>query len=239
MAAIEELTGSVVKAESSGGGLMPGLAAVIHTGNGKYFVKAAPADGPAARLYEREMAVNTALPANILAPRMQHSSRKDGWLVMVFDFLDARDADLSPGSPDLDGVVSALTAIGATRAWDAAPPASTNVTALQDKAAALLGRQPGGQPRVPRAGRTRWALLGGVPNALTGAHGCRAIRPPEPGAKVRIRAPGRWAAVGRGQHGRDEFAVSVASVVLCTGRIAIVDSRLASDEAGGGVVRHR
>lgn len=146
MAAIEELTGSVVKAESARGGLMPGLAAVIHTGNGKYFVKAAPADSPAARLYEREMAVNPALPANIPAPRIQHSSREDGWLVMVFDFLDARDADLSPGSPDLDGVVSALTAIGAARAWDAAPPASTNVTALQDKAAALLGKQPGGQP---------------------------------------------------------------------------------------------
>ena len=52
------------------------------------------------------MAANPSLPASVLAPRMQHSSREDGWLVMVFDFLDARDADLSPGSPDLDGVVS-------------------------------------------------------------------------------------------------------------------------------------
>jgi hypothetical protein len=146
VAAIEELTGSVVKAEGATGGLMPGLAAVIHTGNGKYFVKAAPADSPAALRYEREIAANAALPANIPAPRMRYSSREDGWLVMVLDFLDAGDADLSPGSPDLDGVLTALAAISAARAWDAAPPVSANVTALLDKAAALLGRQSGGQP---------------------------------------------------------------------------------------------
>jgi hypothetical protein len=146
VAAIEELTGSVVKAEGATGGLMPGLAAVIHTGNGKYFVKAAPGDSPATLLYEREMAANAALPANIPAPRMRYSSREDGWLVMVLDFLDAGDADLSPGSPDLDGVLTTLAAISAARAWDAAPPVGANVTALQDKAAALLGRQSGGQP---------------------------------------------------------------------------------------------
>jgi hypothetical protein len=146
VAAIEEVTGSVVKAECTTGGLMPGLAAVVHAGNGRYFVKAAPADSPAALLYEREMSANAALPANVPAPRMRYSSGEGGWLVMVLDFLDARDADLSPGSPDLDGVLTALTVISAARAWDAAPPVSANVTALQDKAAALLGKQPGGQP---------------------------------------------------------------------------------------------
>jgi hypothetical protein len=62
VAAIEEVTGPVVKAESAAGGLMPGLAAVVHAANGQYFVKAVPTDSPAAGLYEREMTVNTALP---------------------------------------------------------------------------------------------------------------------------------------------------------------------------------
>lgn len=146
VAAIEEVTGSVVKAESAKGGLMPGLAAVIHAGNGRYFVKAAPAASPAAKLYEREMAANAALPTNVPAPRLRYSSGEGGWLVMVFEFLDARDADLSPGSPDLNGALTALAAISAARAWDAAPPVSANLTALQDKAATLLGKQPGGQP---------------------------------------------------------------------------------------------
>ena len=164
VAAIEEVTGSVVKAECTTGGLMPGLAAVVHAGNGRYFVKAAPADSPAALLYEREMTANAALPANVPAPRMRYSSREDGWLVMVLDFLDARDADLSPGSPDLDGVLTALAAISAARVWDAAPRVIANVTALQDKAAALLGKQPGGQP----SDRYRAAIEGFDTAALTG-----------------------------------------------------------------------
>jgi aminoglycoside phosphotransferase (APT) family kinase protein len=146
VAAIEELTGPVVKAESAMGGLMPGLAAVLHAANGRYFVKAVPADSPAAGLYEREIAANAALLASVPAPRMRHSSTDGGWLVLVLDFLDARDVDLSPGSPDLDGVLAAVAAISAASAWDTAPPVTANVTGLQDKAAVLLGKQPGGRP---------------------------------------------------------------------------------------------
>jgi aminoglycoside phosphotransferase (APT) family kinase protein len=164
VAAIEDVTGPVVKAESAMSGLMPGLAAVVHAGNGRYFVKAAPADSPAARLYEREMAANAALPASVPAPRMRYSSSDGGWLVMVLDFLDARDADLSPGSPDLDSVLSALGAISTVPAWDAALPVAANVTALQDKAAALLERQPGGRPWD----MYRAAIEGFDPAALTG-----------------------------------------------------------------------
>ena len=62
VSAIEEVTGPVIKAESATGGLMPGLAAVLHTATGRYFLKAVPADSPAASLYEREMAANSGLP---------------------------------------------------------------------------------------------------------------------------------------------------------------------------------
>lgn len=164
VAAIEELTGPIVKAESVTSGLMPGLAAIVHAGNGPYFVKAAQADSPAARLYEREMVVGAALPASVSAPRMVYSSAEDGWLVMAFDYLDARDADLSPGSPDLDGTLAALVAISTASAWDTAPPVTANMTALQDKAASLLAKQSGGQPW----GMYRAALDGLDLGALSG-----------------------------------------------------------------------
>jgi aminoglycoside phosphotransferase (APT) family kinase protein len=146
VAAIERVTGPVVKAENVTSGLMPGLAAVVHAANGRYFVKAALASSPAARLYEREITANAGLPAGVPAPRMRHASGDGGWLVMVHDFLDARDADLSPGSPDLDRVLAALTEISAASAWDSLPPVTANLAALQDKAAVLLARQSGGEP---------------------------------------------------------------------------------------------
>jgi hypothetical protein len=145
VAVIEALTGPVLKAESVTGGLMPGLAAVLYSGNGRYFLKAVPAGSPAARLYEREMSASMTLPVSVPAPRMQFCSDAEGWLVMVSDYLDARDADLSPGSPDLEKVLAVLSEIGAAPAGGAVP-ITQNVTALRDKAAALLGKQPGGHP---------------------------------------------------------------------------------------------
>lgn len=146
VAAIEDHIGPVIKAEAITTGLMPGLAAVVHAGRGRYFVKAAPHDSPAAGLYAREMAAGSALPAMAPAPRLLFASDADGWLVMVFACLEGRDADLSPGSPDLPGAASALTAIGSLPAWETAPPVTGNVAALQHKAAALLSGQPGGPP---------------------------------------------------------------------------------------------
>jgi Ser/Thr protein kinase RdoA (MazF antagonist) len=143
---IEDRTGPVLKAESTSGGLMPGLAAVLDTSNGRCFLKAVQASSPAAGLYEREMTANDALPASVPRPRMLFSSTAGGWLVMVFDCLDGRDADLSPGSDDLAAVLATLTEIGSVPAWDAAPPVTYNLTALLDKAAALLEKQPDGHP---------------------------------------------------------------------------------------------
>jgi hypothetical protein len=145
VAAIEGLTGSVLKAESITRGLMPGLAAVLHAGNGRYFLKAVPVTSPAARLYEREMSANAILPASLPAPRMQFCSDVGGWLVMVFDYLEARNVDLSPGSRDLAGVLAALGEIGAVLEGGAVP-VTQNVAALRDKAAALLGKHSGGHP---------------------------------------------------------------------------------------------
>jgi hypothetical protein len=146
VAAIEDRIGQVVKAEAATRGLMPGLAATVHAGTGRYFVKAAPADSPAASLYEREMAASRSLPPEAPAPRLLLASPDEGWLLMVFEYADGRDADLSPASPDLPGVLDILQAIGATTAWDGAPSVTLNIQGLLDKAALLLGSSPGGQP---------------------------------------------------------------------------------------------
>ena len=89
------------------------------------------------------MATNAALTEGVPAPRMQFSADAGGWLVMVFDCLDARDADLSPGSDDLPAVLATLGKIGSASMREAAPPVTRNVAALR---AALLGRHPGGRP---------------------------------------------------------------------------------------------
>lgn len=143
---------------------MPGLATVVHAENGRYFVKALPAESPARRLYEQEIAANASMPAGIPAPQLRYSSRDDGWLLMVFDFLEARDADLSPGSPDLDGVLATLASVSAARAWSGAPRVTANLPILEDKAARLLARRTGRQPwdmyRAAIAGFDTAALAG-------------------------------------------------------------------------------
>lgn len=166
VAAIEDHTGPVVKAEAITRGVMPGLAAVVHAERGRYFVKAALHDSPASGLYAREMAASIALPSMAPAPRLLFASDAGGWLVMVFACLDGRDADLSPGSPDLPGAASALTAIGSLPAWETAPPVTDNVAALQHKAAALLSGQPGGSPWAMYAA----AIDGFDARCLAGGH---------------------------------------------------------------------
>jgi aminoglycoside phosphotransferase (APT) family kinase protein len=149
VADVEHATGPVVKAETVTGGLMPGLTAVIHGDNGqRRFLKAAPADSPAAHLYRQEMTANRTMPPGVPAPAMRHTADSGGWLVMVFDYLaDARDADLSPGSPDLPGVLDTMKAIADAEACDCTRPVAENVSALQVKAAKMLGRLPDGNVR--------------------------------------------------------------------------------------------
>ena len=148
VAAIEDRTGPVVKAEPVTGGLMPGLAVIIHAGDGqRYFVKAAPEGNPAHHLYARELAANAAMPDSTPAPRMRWASVDGGWAVMLFDYLDARTADLSPGSDDVPRVLSMLRAVGFAPAWDGTPPVAVHVAGLQVKAAKMLGRLPAGELR--------------------------------------------------------------------------------------------
>lgn len=73
--AVQERTGHVVKAEPA-----PGLAAVLHAEDGtRWFLKAAPEDNQAYRLYDRELSVSAGLPLTAPAPRMRWATRACRW----------------------------------------------------------------------------------------------------------------------------------------------------------------
>lgn len=139
-AVVEDRYGTVLKAEPSRGGIMPGVVARLCVqGGGSVFLKGIPADEPAARLYARERAANLVLAPGVPAPRMLWSTDIGGWLLHVFEYVDgARNADLSPGSPDLPGVLDALSRLGGP--GGALPNVSVNLQGLQKAADWLLGR---------------------------------------------------------------------------------------------------
>lgn len=139
-AAVEERTGAIVKAEPLVKGPAPGIAAVLYgPGGERHVLKAAPVDSPAAHVYLNELNVSASMPLSLPAARMRYGTAVGGWIVMLFEYLpDARHADLSPGSDDLDGVIGALGAVSSTAAWDGLRPVSDNVARLRSAADRLV-----------------------------------------------------------------------------------------------------
>lgn len=139
-AAVEEWAGTVVKAEPLVKGPAPGAAAVLHgTGGERHVLKATPDDSPAAHVYLNEMNVSASMPLSLPVARMRYGAVTGGWIVMLFEYLpDARHADLSPGSDDLDGVIATLGAVSSAEAWDGLRPASENIARLRLAAERLV-----------------------------------------------------------------------------------------------------
>jgi hypothetical protein len=128
----------VLEAEPAERGIMPGVAVRLQVDGGSVFLKGVPAGEPAARLYLRERAANLALPPSAPAPRMLWCADIDGWHLLVFEFIDgARNVGLSPGSPDLPGVMDVLSRLGGP--GGALPCVTVNLDLLQRTAAELLG----------------------------------------------------------------------------------------------------
>ncbi|MGW0590954.1 phosphotransferase family protein [Streptosporangium sp. NPDC002607] len=120
-------------------GLMPGLAARLHTEDGgTVFLKAVPTAGPAASLYERERRAGTVLPPGLPPPAVQR--RGGGGIVLLHEYVDGRDADLSPGSPDVPLVLDTLVVLNEalTPCPGGVPEVAVNIAGLQAKAASLL-----------------------------------------------------------------------------------------------------
>jgi len=140
-ATVEEQVGQVLKAEPVTKGLMPGLATRLHTENNEtVFLKAVSTAGPAATLYERERQAGAVLPPGLPAPRLRWSGEVDGWIVLLHEYVDGRDADLSPGSPDVPLVLDTLVVLNETLTPcpGGVPEIAVNIAGLQAKAASLL-----------------------------------------------------------------------------------------------------
>lgn len=109
---LTDLLGDIVAAEVQGGGFTPGLAARLRLADGRrVFTKGIPAEHPLAGKYRDEAVTTSVLPVTTPAPRLRWDGQVGDWIVLVLDDLDARHADLSPGSPDVPRVVATVAAL--------------------------------------------------------------------------------------------------------------------------------
>lgn len=110
--AVEDRVGPVLDARSPAAGRNSAFAAALTTADGLVFCKGGRAEGPQAVMHRNEAAVNPFLPRE-LAPALLWRIEQDGWLLLGFEHVPGRHADLSPGSPDLPLVADAVRGIGA------------------------------------------------------------------------------------------------------------------------------
>ncbi|MEV4287334.1 phosphotransferase [Nonomuraea bangladeshensis] len=144
---VEREVGTVIKAETVGGGIMPGLAARLDVQDSPpVFLKATERDDPGAELHLRERGATRSLPGDTPAPRLIWFGTVAQWHVMAMEWIDhARHADLSPGSPDLMPVMDILATLGTvlTPCPSGAMPIGENVNPLLAKGRHLLAKPEG------------------------------------------------------------------------------------------------
>lgn len=130
--AVEAECGPVAAATTPEGGRNANMTAVLELLDGdRIFVKGVRADAADAAAYRREEALNPLLPA--VAPRLLWRVEVDSWLLLGFEYIRARSADLSPGSTDLMLVADAVSALARQRT----PVPAVAVPALTDKIARI------------------------------------------------------------------------------------------------------
>ncbi|MFC7342848.1 phosphotransferase family protein [Saccharopolyspora griseoalba] len=107
-AAIEFRTGPVVSALSSPAGRNSELSVRVSTRDGQVlFCKGVRiAEEERARMHRHEARIAPYLPR--IAPALLWSIEADGWLINGFEHVEGRFADLSPGSPDLPRLATAI-----------------------------------------------------------------------------------------------------------------------------------
>lgn len=105
--AVADKAGAVRRAATAPGGMNSGVASVLSTSSGSFFVKGIPSDHPQAGAQRREAAVAPHLPAS--CPRLYWHLETGGWILLGYEVVDGRHADYAPGSPDLPLVEAALT----------------------------------------------------------------------------------------------------------------------------------
>ncbi|MFD9739685.1 phosphotransferase [Umezawaea sp. NPDC059074] len=108
---VERTIGTVVKAVSTPGGRNSELSETLWTDSGPVFCKGISTESPISYMHRNEIAVSPYLPAD-LAPRLRWHFEVGGWLLLGFEHLLGRHADLTPDSSDLPLVADAVTRIG-------------------------------------------------------------------------------------------------------------------------------
>jgi hypothetical protein len=109
---VESMIGNVTNAPSVGGGLNSSVAALAETPNGRYFIKALPADYRWVWTQRREAEIAPYL--GHLAPVLVGHHVNDGWDVLIFEAVVGAAADYEPGSAHLGIVSRLLTRLGET-----------------------------------------------------------------------------------------------------------------------------
>lgn len=107
--AIEQQTGPVLAADIPDAGRNSDFSATLHVHGDVLFCKGiSGAEGKRGQMHRHERDINRFLPSAI-APRLRWSTETAGWLLLGFDKVPGRHADLAPGSPDLPLVADTVT----------------------------------------------------------------------------------------------------------------------------------
>ena len=124
----------VVEAISQDAGFTPGFASVLVCADGRrLFVKAASvkAQGPFAAAYRDEARTLRGLPVDVPAPRLLWW-HDDDWVVLAFEYVEARNPRRPWRAADLDRCLDALESVAA--ALTPAPPTTRLPTFAADNA---------------------------------------------------------------------------------------------------------
>ncbi|MGP4030341.1 phosphotransferase family protein [Actinomadura sp. 3N407] len=114
--AVKAHTGPIYRVEPAPAGNHADITATVHTMDGRLFVKAArktapDTDGPEVRSLRWEAAINPHVTE--YAPRLHWTVEAGGWLILAFEHVQARHADYTPGSPDLDALTKIIHSLQA------------------------------------------------------------------------------------------------------------------------------
>lgn len=104
--AVADEIGAVHRSLTAQGGMNSGIASVLETNGGRFFVKGIPTDHPQVAAQRREAAVAPYLPTS--CPRLYWHLELGGWSLLGYEMIHGRHADYTPGSPDLPLVEAAL-----------------------------------------------------------------------------------------------------------------------------------
>lgn len=104
--AVEALTGPVCAAATASAGMNAQLAATLDVPAGKVFVKAMSRAHPSAFTLAYEARIAPSVLG--ISPRLLHHGTTEAWEYLLFEHVDGRHADLSPGSFDVDPLAGVL-----------------------------------------------------------------------------------------------------------------------------------